>query len=203
MSTSTTKRGVDAHLRSPPALTEDLALTAEPRRAATGHRGASVAGAGHFFRHFGEMFVAMMVGMMVLGGLDGGILSAFGTSVRHLRDVSPETFALVMALNMTIGMTLWMRHRGHSWAMCAEMGAAMFAPAILAIVLFRAGVIAGQAAGGVLMGTMVPAMFAVMLIRRTEYSQPVRSNARERPARAEAGRRVRTRRKSHLLREPR
>jgi uncharacterized membrane protein len=100
-------------------------------------------------------------------------LSAAGTTVEHVRNSVPEAFALVMALNMTIGMTVWMRYRGHSWAMCAEMGAAMFAPAILAIVLFRAGVIDGPAAGGVVMGAMVPAMIAVMLLRRTEYSQSV------------------------------
>ena len=41
-----------------------------------------------------------------------------------------------MALNMTVGMTLWMRHRRHTWAMCAEMAGAMFAPAVAAVVLF-------------------------------------------------------------------
>ena len=135
------------------------------------------AGTRHFARHFCEMFLAMMVGMMVLGALDSGILSAASTSVNHVRNAAPEVFALVMALNMTIGMTVWMRYRGHSWAMCAEMGAAMFAPAILAIVLFRLGVVDGPSAGGVLMGAMVPAMIAVMLLRRTEYSQPVHTHA--------------------------
>jgi hypothetical protein len=134
-------------------------------------------GARHFFRHFVEMFIAMMIGMMALGMVDRGVLAAAGTSVRHVRDSAPEVFALVMALNMTIGMTVWMRHRGHSWAMCAEMAAAMFVPAIPAIALFRTGVVDGSGAGGVLMGAMVPAMLAVMLLRRTEYSQPVHKHA--------------------------
>ena len=75
------------------------------------------------------MYLAMMVGMMVLGIVDGGILTAAGTSVDHVRDRAPEAFALVMAINMTVGMTVWMRHRRHTWAMCAEMAGAMFVPA--------------------------------------------------------------------------
>jgi hypothetical protein len=44
-------------------------------------------------------------------------------------------------------------------------------------VLFWCAVIHGSAIGGAAMAGMVPAMIAVMLLRRTEYSQPVRSNA--------------------------
>ena len=165
---------------------ELLLPTAAPQGGDAGAAGASLAGARHFFRHFGEMFVAMMVGMMVLGGLDGMILSAAGTSVRNVKDSAPEAFALVMALNMTIGMTLWMRYRRHSWAMCGEMAGAMFLPAIAALVLFWCAVIHTRAVGGVEMAAMVPAMLAVMLFRRSEYSQPVRSHSRRRSVKAEA-----------------
>jgi hypothetical protein len=165
MSTSTTTREIS------------LSGTEEPQPVVVPERGATTPGARHFFRHFGEMFIAMMIGMMALGMVDRAALSGVGTSVRHVRDSAPEVFALVMALNMTIGMTVWMRYRGHSWAMCAEMALAMFAPAILAIVFFRTGVVDGQGAGGVLMGAMVPAMLAVMLLRRAEYSQPVHKHA--------------------------
>ncbi len=153
-----------------------FSVVAEPP-SRTASEAERAGGTRHFARHFCEMFLAMMAGMMVLGALDSGILSAASTSVEHVRNAAPEVFALVMALNMTIGMTVWMRYRGHSWAMCAEMGAAMFAPAILAIVLFRAGVVDGRSAGGVLMGAMVPAMMAAMLLRLTDYSQPVRKHA--------------------------
>jgi len=179
MSRSTTlKRSVDRDLGSRLTATgplEDMPRlpTAEPQGGEAG-----LAGARHFLRHFGEMFVAMMVGMMVLGGLDGAILSAAGTSVRDVRDSVPEAFALVMALNMTVGMTLWMRYRRHSRAMCAEMAGAMFLPAIAALVLFWCALIHTRAVGGVEMAAMVPAMLAVMLFRRSEYSQPVRSHAR-------------------------
>ena len=194
MATRTTpNREADAGLRSRPDRIgrreqgELLRPTAEPLLAATGQRGASAAHARHFFRHFGEMFLAMMVGMMALGGLDGAILSAAGSSVRHVRDSAPEAFALVMAFNMTVGMTVWMRYRRHSWAMCAEMGGAMFLPAIAALVLFWCSAIHTSAVGGVTMGAMLPAMLAVMLLRRAEYSQPVHSHAWRRSAKVEAG----------------
>jgi flagellar biosynthetic protein FliP len=158
---------------------ELLTLTAESQRGAAGQRGTSVAGARHFFRHFGEMFLAMMVGMMALAGFDAAIFAAAGTSIPDFKDSAPELWGLLMALNMTVGMTVWMRYRRHSWAMCAEMAGAMFVPAAAAIVLFWCAVIHGRAIGGVAMAGMVPAMIAVMLLRRTEYSQAVQSHARE------------------------
>jgi hypothetical protein len=178
---------VDAQLRCPPTPTgveqaKLLALAAEPQRSAAGHGGASVAGARHFLPHFGEMFLAMWA----LAALDAAVFAAAGTSIPDVKDSAPELWGLLMAVNMTVGMTLWMRHRRHSWAMCAEMAGAMFAPAILAIVLFWCAVIHGTSIGPVEMAAMLPAMIAVMLLRRTEYSQPVHSHAREAVGNAEA-----------------
>jgi hypothetical protein len=184
MATSTAPHGeVDARLRSPPTPTgrleqDKLVLTVEPRDG-SGHGGASVAGARHFFRHFGEMFLAMLVGMWVLAAVDAAIFAAAGTSIPDVKDSAPEVWGLLMALNMIVGMTVWMRHRRHSWAMCAEMAGAMFAPAVLAIVLFWCAVIHGDSVGRVEMMAMLPAMIAVMLLRRTEYSQPVHARARQ------------------------
>ena len=186
MATSTAPNpDVDARLRSAPAPTvrseqEELSIvTAEPLRGPAGHGGASVAGARHFFRHFGEMFLAMMVGMAGLAALDAAVFAAAGTSIPDVKDSAPEAWGLLMASNMTVGMTVWMRHRRHSWTMCAEMAGAMFVPAVVAIVLFWCAVVHGRAIGGVAMAGMAPAMIAVMLLRRTEYSQPVHSHARE------------------------
>ena len=133
----------------------------------------------HFLRHLGEMYLAMMVGMMVFGAMGAGVLAAAGTSVSEMKHSAPEVFALGMAFNMTVGMTVWMRHRRHSWAMCAEMAGAMFVPAFLAIVLLWCSVIHGGAVGRVEMNAMLPAMVAVMLLRRVEYSQPVHAPAQE------------------------
>jgi hypothetical protein len=126
----------------------------------------------HFALHLGEMVIAMVVGMMVLGALDRGILAAAGTSVSAVRDSAPEVVALVMAFNMTVGMTVWMRHRGHSWARVADMGGAMFVPAIGAIVLSWGAVIQSGSIVAVEHLAMIPAMIAVMLLHHDEYSRP-------------------------------
>ena len=131
----------------------------------------------HFLRHLGEMLLAMLVGMMVLGGLERMILAAAGGNAEDLRESAPEFIALVMALNMSVGMTVWMRHRRHSWARAAEMAAAMFVPAVAAIVLFWCSVIHSEAVLAVEHLAMLPAMVGVMLLHRGEYSQPVHGRA--------------------------
>ena len=158
----------------------EFAIAAEPQPAAAPQPIDRAAATQHFFRHFGEMFVAMMAGMFGLAAVDGLILSAAGTSIPHVRNAAPEVVGIVMALNMTVGMTLWMRHRRHSWAMCAEMAAAMIVPAILAIVLYWCAVIHGHSIAAVQMAVMVPAMIAVMLLRRTAYSRSPSRNVRRR-----------------------
>jgi hypothetical protein len=50
-----------------------------------------------------------------------------------------------MAFNMTVGMTVWMRHRGHSWARVEEMAGPMFVPAIAAIGVFWCAVVHSDA----------------------------------------------------------
>jgi cytochrome bd-type quinol oxidase subunit 2 len=134
----------------------------------------------HFARHLGEMLLAMVVGMMVLGALDRAIVAAAGASVDDLQDTVPEGVALVMAFNMTVGMTVWMRHRGHSWARVAEMAGAMFVPAIAAIVLFWCAVIHSESILTLEHAAMLPAMVAVMLLHRSEYSRPVHFHGADR-----------------------
>jgi flagellar biosynthetic protein FliP len=143
----------------------------ETRRTVTVH------GARHFVHHLGEMLLAMVIGMIVLGMLDRGILAAAGTSASHVRDTAPELVAVVMASNMSAGMAVWMRHRGHAWARIAEMAGAMFVPALAAIALFWGGVIQSGAILALEHVAMIPAMIAVVLVHRGEYSQPVHQHA--------------------------
>jgi hypothetical protein len=125
-----------------------------------------------FLRHLGEMFIAMLAGMMVLGTGDRAILSAAGTSPSAVQDAAPELVSLVMAFNMTVGMTVWMRHRRHSWSRVTEMAGAMFIPAMVAIVLFWCAVIHKDAILSVQHLAMLPAMVGVMLLHRGEFSNP-------------------------------
>jgi hypothetical protein len=133
----------------------------------------------HFVRHFVEMLVAMIVGMAVLGPVWVGLLTLLGCAsvLEHA-----EVHALVMATDMTIGMSLWMRYRGHGWASIREMAAAMYLPFVVLFGPLWAGLISAEtmlAAGHML---MLPAMLIAMLYRRDEYKQHHRQHRHRRSA---------------------
>ncbi|MBQ1019956.1 hypothetical protein KBX71_19100 [Micromonospora sp. D93] len=121
--------------------------------------------------HLGEMALAMVAGMLLLAPLwelAGTALGVGGSLAR------PEVAALVMATNMTVGMTVAMRYRAHRWHAVGEMAAAMYVPFLLLFVPFRVGLIDADALllGGHLL--MIPAMVLVALRHRHEASAPVR-----------------------------
>jgi hypothetical protein len=120
-----------------------------------------------FARHFIEMIVAMMVGMAVFGAAVSAIFALLGCS-DLLHHVSLR--ATVMAIDMTLGMVVWMRYRGHAWPPVGEMAAAMLVPLVLLIGPFEAGLVSGGALLSGMHLLMLPAMFIVMLRRRDEYS---------------------------------
>ena len=117
--------------------------------------------------HYVEMVIAMAVGMVVLHPVWTFLLGAAGWSA--FLD-SPEAMAMVMATDMTIGMTAWMRYRGHSWRPCAEMGAAMYLPFLVLFPPMWAGWIDS---GGMLLWGHVLMLFAMagaMALRPAEYA---------------------------------
>jgi hypothetical protein len=120
-----------------------------------------------FARHFAEMVVAMAVGMVVLHPVWMFVLDALGAAgLMH----NPYTGALIMATNMTVAMSAWMKFRGHRWRPIAEMGAAMYVPFLvlfvpLALELIDTGAL--MLCGHLL---MLPAMAAAMLLRPHEYA---------------------------------
>ena len=116
-----------------------------------------------FLLHLGEMVLAMMLGMEILGMPSGAVMAALGYS-------GPIPSALMMTVNMTVPMVLWMWFRGHAWARSAEMGAAMVLPAIALVMLSLVGVIAQSDLSGAVMDPMLPAMIALMLYRRADYT---------------------------------
>ncbi|MFI7657633.1 hypothetical protein ACIBTW_02000 [Micromonospora parva] len=121
--------------------------------------------------HLGEMALAMVAGMLLLAPLwelAGTAVGIGGTLAR------PEVAALVMATNMTVGMTVVMRYRAHRWLAVGEMAAAMYVPFLLLLVPLRAGLIGADAMvlGGHLL--MIPAMVLVAVRHRHETSPPVR-----------------------------
>ncbi|MGW1887115.1 hypothetical protein [Streptomyces sp. NPDC001970] len=121
----------------------------------------------HFARHYLEMVVAMAVGMLVLGAVTRGVLALADVEFSATRH--PELASLEMAFDMSVGMAIWMRHRGHGWPSTLEMCGAMFAPALVLFPLLRLGVVAPDSMITLEHLAMLPLMLLVMLRRRSEY----------------------------------
>ncbi|MET8361376.1 hypothetical protein [Micromonospora sp. NPDC005171] len=153
-----------------PAPSDPTATTAAPTTAAP--TTATPAGSRRrLLWHLGEMALAMIAGMLLLGPLWDLAGAALGVGDALAR---PEVAALVMATNMTVGMTVGMRYRAHRWHAVGEMAAAMYVPFLLLLVPFRTGLIDADALllGGHLL--MIPAMVLVAVRHRHEASAPVR-----------------------------
>jgi hypothetical protein len=138
----------------------------------------------NLIRHFFEMVLAMVVGMAVLGALIRMICAALGQSDFFLDH--PGLRAPLMTLNMTVGMALWMRHRGHGWAAIGEMSAAMYVPLAVLIGPFWAGALSGEALVAAMHVLMLPAMVIAMLHRREDYAHDHRRRNITGPARMAA-----------------
>jgi hypothetical protein len=135
------------------------------------HAGASISPGSKraFARHFGEMVLAMLLGMVVLGGLAEVVFALAGSS---LSDQPGGTQVMLMGFNMTLPMLLWMSHRGHTAARTVEMALSMIVPSLAAAALAWAGALGSGAALGVQHAVMIPAMLGVMLWRYQDYSHP-------------------------------
>jgi hypothetical protein len=120
----------------------------------------------HLLRHYLEMVAAMLVGMAVLGPVVDGVLGLAGVELPADR---PELIALAMALDMSVGMVVWMRHRGHGWWSTLEMAGAMCAPAVVLLPPLWLGLVSGDSLLVVQHVAMLPVMALVMLRRRSEY----------------------------------
>jgi hypothetical protein len=121
-----------------------------------------------FLHHYLEMVVVMLVSMAVLGAIAEGIFVLFGhANLYHYAGFR----AFIMTVDMVIGMTVWMRYRGHGWAATSEMAAAMALPFVLLIGPYLADVLSRGALFTAMHVLMLPFMALVMLRRREEYSQ--------------------------------
>ncbi len=119
-----------------------------------------------FWLHYVEMVLAMVVGMAVFGGVVSLALALSGNS---FSDLGAGLRALVMTVDMTLGMSLWMRFRHHSSRAIAEMAASMVVPYLVLIGPYLAGALTAGMLLLVMHRLMLPCMAAVMLYRREEY----------------------------------
>jgi hypothetical protein len=122
--------------------------------------------AGRFIRHYVEMLVAMAVGMAVLAPLWSLALAPLGVELTD----HTALHAMVMATDMSVGMSAWMRWRGHGWRSVGEMSAAMYVPFAAVLVPYWLGALTAD--GVMLAGhlLMLPAMVIAMLARRDGYT---------------------------------
>ena len=142
--------------------TTDTATTAPQPTAGHAHGHGRGRPAWHLIRHYLEMVVAMLVGMVALGPLE----SLVWPDLHDRTDV----MVLVMATNMAIAMSAWMWFRRHSWIAIAEMAAAMYLPFLVLLVPYWAGAISGYAVmswGHLLM--LVAMAVPMVWWRRSEY----------------------------------
>ncbi len=123
---------------------------------------------GHALRfawHFLQMYIAMGIGMAVLG---------MGLSVLGYRDTvrsSPELYAVLMAVAMVLPMAAWMRYRmGHGWSRTTEMSAAMTVPTLVVVLICSVGLLPHELALAWSMPLMTVGMIADMLYRWHEYA---------------------------------
>ena len=122
-----------------------------------------------FLRHFGEMVLAMLVGMAVFAVVNSMILIPSGF-VYLSASVYPQAYALAMAASMTVAMVAWMRIRQHPWRLSSEMAGVMLVPTVLLIAICWIAHLPNEV---LLTGThilMLPAMLAVMLYRWRDYA---------------------------------
>ncbi|MCC7372467.1 MAG: DJ-1/PfpI family protein [Chloroflexi bacterium] len=124
---------------------------------------------GRFVLHFGEMSLAMLLGMVVFHLLAGGRPGQGGTASGSAAFL--VAWELGMMVFMTVPMVAWMRVRGHSWQDGLEMSVGMLAPVIAIDLLLVAGLggpwpwlqhLSGPA--------MLLGMLAVMLARLDRYA---------------------------------
>jgi hypothetical protein len=122
-----------------------------------------------FTRHYAEMVVAMLLGMLVIGMPAGMAAEAAGWG--EPQEWAIELQMLGMAGVMTVPMVAWMRVRGHGARPIMEMSAAMFVPALGAIGLGRAGLVGdADALMALEHAAMFTAMLGAMLLRPAEYT---------------------------------
>jgi hypothetical protein len=121
----------------------------------------------HFVRHYLEMVVAMIIGMAVLGALVSLAFRLLGhANLLHFAGLR----AVLMTTYMIVGMSLWMRHRGHNRARITEMAGAMVLPLAVLIGPYWAGLLSAQTLLVAMHALMLPFMLVAMLFRRDEYA---------------------------------
>lgn len=124
-----------------------------------------------FWWHYVEMVLAMLIGMGVFWPVWIGVLALFGrTDLLDRGDLA----AVEMAVNMTAGMAIWMKIRGHGRRDIVEMSVAMSAPFFVLLLPYWLGAISADvlmvAAHSIMFVTMLLAMWWRKDVYRADHS---------------------------------
>jgi hypothetical protein len=122
-------------------------------------------------KHFIVMVALMYAGMFLLDPVYelGAALAGVDDPWGRL----PVLSNIVMALNMTVPMVLYMRHQRHTWRAIGDMSAAMLLPAALTMGPYLLGTMTAGLMLSLSHATMIPLMAVAMTLRFREYAHRV------------------------------
>jgi len=123
---------------------------------------------GRFLAHLAEMCMVMCAGALLLSVLIFGAAELLGYT--NLPQRLPELSVLVIAINLSLPMAVWMRFRGMQWRPTLEMSGATMLTGLLLIVAYRLDIVAKDSLIEVQTSLACPAMLAAMLLRFRLYS---------------------------------
>jgi len=124
---------------------------------------------GHFLVHFLEMCMVMCVGTIFLSVLFFGGAALLGYT--DLPQGEPVLTVLVIAINLSLPMAVWMRFRGMAWRPTLEMSGSTMVAGLLLIAAYSLDLIAKGSLMELQTGLLAcPLMLAVMLFRFRLYS---------------------------------
>lgn len=157
-----------------------LQPTTDRSRERTPARDGPIAGflrpAGRFFAHLAEMCVVMCAGAVALSiAVFGGATLIWSIDVTQRY---PELSTLLIAINLSLPMLVWMRYRGMAWRPTLEMSGATMIVGLLIIVAFWLDIVAKDGLIELQTSLACPVMLAVMLVRFRLYAGTMAHHAR-------------------------
>jgi hypothetical protein len=114
------------------------------------------------------MCAVMCVGAFALSVLFFGAAGRLGYT--DMFEQFPELSVLVLAINLSLPMAVWMRFRGMDWRPTLEMSGSTMLVGLFLIVAYRLDLIAASNLLDVQTSLACPVMLAVMLTRFRLYS---------------------------------
>ena len=121
-----------------------------------------------FLLHLLEMCMVMCAGAIGLRGLFFGAANLMGFT--DLPQRAPEVSVLVIALNLSVPMAVWMRFRGMAWRPTLEMSGSTMVFGLVLIAAYWMDLVAKENLVELQTSAACPLMLVVMLFRPRLYS---------------------------------